>query len=89
MDSRTVNVYLTHQVIKYLNTVGDGSNEPNTEDLVITEVDGCGGIFIERAAYVGEEGSGIWVDAAGNEHLGPGGNFVESKGATEFHSREG
>lgn len=82
-QDRTVNVYLTSEVIRYLNTAGDGSTEPNAEDLVITTVDDRGGVFVERASCAGEDGSGVWVDASGQEHLGPGGEFTESIGAVE------
>jgi len=42
-------------------------------DTVITMVSTDGWIFVEQAECVGEEGSGVWVDAAGREHFGPTG----------------
>lgn len=66
---RTVNVYLTSKVIRYL---GDNAVEmEGADDLVVTQVDGSGGLFVELASKVGEEGSGVWVNALGVEMHGP------------------
>jgi hypothetical protein len=78
---RTVNVYLTEEVCAYLAT--------DPEDLVITQVDECGGVFVERAECVGEEGSGVWIDALGYEHVSPIPDvvFAESDKAKAFHEK--
>ncbi len=62
-------IYLTTGVQRYLGANAENENS----DLVITEADDKGWIFVEQAATVGEDGSGVWVDAAGNEQYGPTG----------------
>lgn len=86
-DHRTVNVYLTTGVIAYLYEQTDVSDIEAThigEDLVITKVDGAGGCFVESASSVGDEGSGVWIDAVGHEHQEPGHDFVTSDKAQEL-----
>jgi hypothetical protein len=79
-DQRVVDVYLTKEVCEYLGK--------DSHDTVIETIDGAGGIFVHATANMDEEGSGIWVDAAGREHYGPNeGEFVESPNAEDFLSR--
>lgn len=67
-------VYLTGQQCRYLHLgpSADGKIEPQG-DLCITDKDDKGWIFVEQASTVGNEGSGVWVDALGTEHHGPTG----------------
>lgn len=61
--ARIVNVYLTAPVVNYLYHAQYGQNE----DFVITQVDGSGGVFVDLASKLDEEGSGVWIGASGNE----------------------
>jgi hypothetical protein len=63
MAVEQVRVYLTDHQCQYLASHG--------RDQVITMTDDDGWIFVEDAANVGEEGSGVWVDARGQEQHGP------------------
>jgi hypothetical protein len=64
-------IYLTADVCRYLHLgpSADGKIEPQG-DLCITDKNDEGWVFVEQASSVGEEGSGVWVDAAGNEQHG-------------------
>jgi hypothetical protein len=85
---RTVNVYLTTHAIDYLyHEFVDIDADKIGDDAVITQIDECGGLFIERASTVSEEGSGVWVDASGQESQGPNDTFVESVEAQQFHEK--
>jgi hypothetical protein len=85
---RTVNVYLTTHAIDYLyHEFVDIDADKIGDDAVITQIDECGGLFIERASTVSEEGSGVWVDASGQESQGPSDTFVESVEAQQFHEK--
>lgn len=84
---RTVNVYLTKEILLEL---ASGRNQAagtqeEVEDIVITQVDECGGILVHQASSVGEEGSGVWMDASGCEHFSGGGDFHTSDEATDYH----
>lgn len=79
-NHRTVKVYLTHGVVDYLYR--------QEQDQVVRFVDDCGGLFIEPASTVGNEGSGVWVDAAGTEHQDSSGEFAISEAAESFIGRE-
>jgi hypothetical protein len=68
-----VKVYLTAGQCKYLGCVGFVRAELPVIDQVITMTSDDGWIFVERADTVGEEGSGVWVDANGQEQHGPSG----------------
>lgn len=71
---RSVNIYLTERQCLYLaGELGLGA----ATDTVITDVDDVGGIFVMKPSDLDEEGAGVWVDAAGNEHYGPGFDFKE------------
>lgn len=79
LPPRTVNVYLTREQTVYLATdpsASPGDIPGSPHDLVIELVDDRGGLFVHNAALLDDEGSGVWVDAAGNEHYGPGGKFA-------------
>lgn len=68
-------VLISKGVAKYLfQSIDDAENEDQeTLVLAITGADAQGWVFVEDADKVGTEGSGVWVDAEGNEHQGPHG----------------
>lgn len=74
---RSVHVYLTADQIEYLYHPGSKGAEGYDpaerfkEDLAITQVDDHGWIFVENSKSLGEDGSGVWVDAVGQEHHAP------------------
>lgn len=65
MQITQTRIYLTDKQCQYL--------ENQNTDQVISMTSDDGWIFVEAAANVGEEGSGVWVDANGEDHFGPTG----------------
>lgn len=85
-----VKLYLTAEQCKYLGMPGKKGAEgyeigDEPEDTCITMVSDDGWIFVELARNVGEDGSGVWVDANGSEHHGPGEDRSNSAAAEEFY----
>lgn len=68
-------IYLTAQQCRYLHLgpSADGEIVPQG-DLVITDKDDKGWIFVEQPSTLDEDGSGVWVDASGREHHSPVGH---------------
>jgi hypothetical protein len=65
-------LYLTEGQCRYLHQGPSADGKIRSQgDLCITDKDDKGWIFVEQAATVGDEGSGVWVDANGVEHYGP------------------
>jgi hypothetical protein len=62
---------LTPDQAQYLMDAFD--EQQSTFVFYITHWDAEGWIFVENDDSVGQEGSGIWVDKAGQEHQGPHG----------------